>query len=361
MSPLPKIGTKDWGNEVKLYQTAPLADINRRAKELGYANGESYGRAMRVRGIHRNKSLEGDCPPIPEVINLPKIHLLKYKAPKIKGDEEVAILHASDGHGGKITSSFNKSVYRSRMGKMFESAMTIVNLHRNMYPIRSLYIFNTGDNCQGENPYQGSKVGEVECGARDQIKTIVAPMWNDVLGSFSQEFESIYFKGVPGNHGTEKLAPSTSAEDLRLYDILESGISQQVKNISIEMPEGDKWYLIVNIFGFKFFLFHGDGIPCQQGVPFFALDKKLKSWYMQFGGFDYACGGHFHKRHSDAVSSRLEYMMAGSLVSDDNWALKKIGISSNPSQWIYGVHPRYGVTWRYPLTVDDKFLHGEPE
>ena len=108
--------------------------------------------------------------------------------------------------------------------------------------------------------------------------------------------------------------------------------------------------------GFKFFCFHGDGIPCQAGVPFFALDKKLSKWYMQFGGFNYALGGHFHKRHSDEVSSKFEYFMVSTLVSDDDWALKKLGISSNPSQNLMGVHPHHGVTWRYPLVVDKKFL-----
>jgi len=77
---------------------------------------------------------------------------------------------------------------------------------------------------------------------------------------------------------------------------------------------------------------------------------------MQYGGFQYAFGGHFHKRHTDEISSKLEYFMCGSLVSDDDWAINKLGISSNPSQGLYGIHPRYGVTWRYAVQVDKKFL-----
>ncbi len=48
--------------------------------------------------------------------------------------------------------------------------------------------------------------------------------------------------------------------------------------------------------------------------------------------------------------------MGASLVSDDDWALQRLGISSNPSQWLFGVHPRRGITWRYSLCVDDNFL-----
>lgn len=355
--PLPKINTEAWQQEIDFFKTAGGKSIADRAKELGYAHADSYKRTMRARGIYKQKQeAPAIVEPKKETIVLPEVHLLKYKAsgPQ-KGDEEYAILHASDGHAGKITKSFNKDVYRSRMGTMYESAMRIVSLHRNMYPIRKLLIFNTGDNNQGENPYQGSIIGEVECGARDQTKNISAPMWNDVLGSFAQEFETVDFYGVTGNHGKDKLAPATSAEDLRLYDILEEGIGNQENNITIHEPLFDDWYQIVEVFGFRCFLAHMDGIPCQQGVPLIAINRKLKSWHMQFGGFKYAFGGHFHKRHSDEMSSVLEFFMASTLVSDDNWALQKMGISSQPSQWIYGIHPRHGITWRYPLQVDYKY------
>jgi len=290
------------------------------------------------------------------VVNLPKVKLREYKPQPVTGDEESAILHASDGHGGKITKSFNDDVYKDRMWKMFESAMVIVNLHRNMYPIRKLYIINTGDNLQGENPHQGSVIGDVSMGARNQIKKLVAPMWNNVIGSFKQEFEEVQFDGFPGNHAHDKLAPETSRGDLYLYDALEGGIGKQ-DGISINTHE--EWAGILNISGYRLFCFHGDGMPAPAGVPFFALDKKLKSWYMQYGGFQYAFSGHFHKQATNEVSNKLEHFMCASLVSDDEWALKKLGISSSPSQSIYGLHPQRGVTWRYNLTVDDKFLPGK--
>ena len=312
----------------------------------------SYQRRMRERGILKEQAFDA-LDTLDVTVNLPEIKLIKYKAPKKRGDEEEAILHCSDGHAGKITTSFDKDVYVARMETMFRSAMTIVKLHRNMYPVRKLHIILTGDMVQGENIAQGSKVGEVEMGARDQVKKLACPTWNNVIASFKQEFEEVDVHGLPGNHGKEKLAPETSNYDLLLYDILEKGIGNEG---GINVFSHEDWAKIIEIFGFKIFAFHGDGVPCQQGVPFFALDKKLKSWYMQYGGFSYAMGGHFHKRHTDEISSKLEYFMSGSLVSDDAWALKRLGISSNPSQWIYGIHPKHGITWRYPLVVDYKFL-----
>jgi hypothetical protein len=358
---LPPKDSPQWRELVTKYLASTTGERNQMAEALGYAGRWGFMKAMNHRGVY----LPMQEPNIGDIkakeierhpaVELPPINLLRYKSPvrRRKGDEEIAILHASDGHADKITKSYDKGVYKSRMGTMFESVMTIVNLHRNMYPIRKLIILNTGDNIQGENPYQGSTVGDVSMGARDQVKSLAAPMWNDVIGSFSQQFEQVEFHGVPGNHGHDRLAPETSSYDLLLYDVLESGIGKY-KGISINVH--DQWYYIKEIDSWRLFMFHGDGIPCQQGVPFFALDKKLKSWHMQFGGFNYAFGGHFHKRHSDEISSVLEYFMCGSLTSDDEWALKKLGVSSNPSQWIYGFHPRHGITWRYPVIVDYNFL-----
>ncbi len=283
------------------------------------------------------------------VVELPPINILEYKTPKSKkGDEEIAILHCTDGHADKITKSYNKEVYKKRMATVFQSSMKIITLHRQMYPIRKLVIFDTGDNTQGENPFQGSNVGSVSMGARDQVTLLAAPTWGNLICSFKSNFEEIEFDGVPGNHGHDKGAPETSSYDLLLYDILQAGIGKE-KGITINVHE--EWYAIVELLGFKHFLFHGDGIQCQQGVPFFALDKKLKSWHMQYGGFRYAWSGHFHKAYYNEVSSQLEHFMTGSLTSDDEWAVKQLGISSSPSQTICGLHPRHGITWRYVLNL----------
>lgn len=302
----------------------------------------------------------GSPPPQePIVVNLPPVKLREFKVKKVKrGDEETQILHTGDGHAGKVTNTFNKIVYRQRMETMYDSIMTITNLHRNMYPINKLCIIDTGDRIQGENPYQGSTIGETEMGVRDQIHLLALPAWIDLICSLKQNFATVEVDFFPGNHGADRLAPKTSNWDIAHADIVKAKLDGQ-KGITVNVHEN--FADIIWIGGFRFFCFHGDGIACQQGVPFFALDKKIKAYYIQYGGFEYALGGHFHKRHTDEIGSRIEYFMVSTLVSDDEWALKKLGISSNPSQWTYGVHPKHGVTWRYPLTVDYAFLpHKEP-
>ena len=339
------------------FKTASSDRLSEIAKGLGFSTRNSFVRAMNVQGVHRESNIAYGAPEEkpPEIINLPPVKIREYKKKRVRrGDEEEAGLHIGDGHAAKITPSYNGDAYRQRMDTIFDSVMTIVTLHRNMYPINRLRIFDTGDNTQGENPFQGSVIGSVEMGARDQTTKLAYPTLVKLISSLKQEFAEVIFEGYPGNHGFTKLTPETSREDLRLYDLLRAYFEGK-KGITINVHEnfGD----MVDVMGFKFFCTHLDGIPSYSGIPLFAIKRRLDAWFIQFGGFNYALGGHFHKRViGDEMSSHYEFSMVSTLVSDDEWALKKLGISANPSQNIFGVHPEQGMTWRYSLVVDKKFL-----
>ncbi len=353
---LPLADSPEGQEIIEKYPKADRAWLEEQADRWKYSSVETFLESVRRRyGLLREelshpRVVRKEQEEKPETYVFPKVNLRKPKRQRVrKGDEEEVGLLISDGHAGKVTKSFNKDVYRERIETLFHAAMTIVNLHREMYPINKLRVVALGDHTQGENPNQGSIVGEIECGARDQTTKIAVPVWNDLLGSFKQEFTEVTVDGFGGNHGHSKLAPETSREDFRLYDMLQAGIGKE-KGININICEdfGD----IITILGWKFFCFHSDGIPCQQGIPYFAIDKKIKSYHMQYGGFDYVLSAHFHKRANNEIARGVEHFMNSTIVSDDNWALKVLGISSEPSQWIFGVHPRKGVTWRYPLIVE---------
>jgi len=357
---LPKMASTEWADEVKFFVDSNQSDRIKRAKKYNMLVA-SYERRMRERGIHSGVKehkviIESDTP----IVKLPPIKLREYKKKSVRrGDEEEACLHIGDGHAAKITPSYDEGVYQQRMDTMFDSAMTIVTLHRNMYPINRLRIFDSGDNTQGENPFQGSVIGSVKMGARDQTTKLAYPTLVKLISSLKQEFAEVIFEGYPGNHGYTRLTPETSREDLRLYDLLQAYFEGK-KGITINVHDafGD----IVEVMGFKFLCVHLDGIPSYSGIPLFAIKRRLDAWFIQFGGFNYAMGGHFHKRViGDEMSSKYEFSMVSTLVSDDEWALKKLGISANPSQNIFGVHPEQGMTWRYPLVVDKKFLPQKSE
>ncbi len=348
---LPKLETTEWASEVRFFVNSNQSDRVKRAKKYGMLVS-SYERRMRERGIHSGAKehtvvVETEKDP---VVHLSPITLREYTHKEVKrGDEEEAGLHIGDGHGGKKTDAFDGDVYRQRMDKIFDSTMAITTLHRNMYPINRIRIFDTGDNTQGENPFQGSVIGSVEMGARDQTTKLAFPALVRLIASLKQEFAEVIFEGYPGNHGYTKATPDTSREDLRLYDLLKAYF-HNTKGVTINVHE--TFGTIVEVMGFKFFCSHLDGIQSYSGIPLFAIKRRLDAWFIQFGGFDYVLGGHFHFRVGGyEMSSKYELSLVSTLVSNDEWALKKLGVSSHPSQNIFGVHPERGMTWRYPLDV----------
>jgi predicted phosphodiesterase len=288
-------------------------------------------------------------------IILPPVDLKDYIPIKSgrKGDPETQVIHLTDHHDGELTPSFNDDVYKQRLDHLFHSALRITELHRNMYPVNDLKIFITGDMVHGENPFQGAKVESINKGAQGQIFELALPKLTSFVLSCKQEFKSVSVHCVPGNHGRySKEAPATSNWDIILYRALAAAL----KTHGIEVEVADTFCLITQVQGKKFFLFHGDQCKASMGVPYFSLTKKMMSWYVTYGGFDYGVCGHFHKEDYLRINSRSKLFMGGSMVTDDPFALQVVGTSSIPTQWTWGVHKEKGVTWCYALTVDNAFL-----
>jgi len=152
--------------------------------------------------------------------------------------------------------------------------------------------------------------------------------------------------------GNSLEAPMTSNWDLMLYNALKT---EHLAG-GIEIYPCKEFAQIVPIQGFKFFCFHGDQIRSYQGVPYFALVRKIISWFITYGGFAYSCSGHWHKDDILRVSAKTKHFMNGALPTDDPYALKVIGTSAIPTQWTFGVHAKKGVTWCYSLVLDEAFL-----
>jgi hypothetical protein len=286
-------------------------------------------------------------------IVLPEVKIREYEPIVSTTHEEEQGLIVCDGHAGKITKSYNPEVYKERMANLFQKAILIKNLHSHMYPLNKLHLLCLGDNVQGENPFQGSKLGEISMGARDQVVKLATPALLDLIFSLKQHYSEITLECFAGNHGKiSKEAPATSNWDFLLYDILKSTLGSQ-KGIKVNIYED--FGAVVPILNTKFFCTHGDGTTTNGGVPWMAMARKVKSWHMQYSsGFEYVAVGHFHTTSYTEVGKDVALFMNGTLVSDDDWALNKMGVSSTPAQWTFGVSPHRGVTWQYPLNVTEK-------
>ena len=345
---------------VKEYPLASEGRVQQLSDTFGFANVESFQRAMRHQGAGRITTIP-DTPLQPEVqyIPYPQLKLKPFKIAKVNRDEEDLAIVLADLHIDKITENYNIGIVRNRMDKLLDSSMTIINLHR---PIRKVHVFGLGDMVQGENPYQGSKIGEVEGSVAEQIHDHAIPLLSRFLESLAQGVRSVEFYGVRGNHGRySREAPDKTNWDLFLYKALAYALINQ-KTVAIHPTT--TFYQLVNIRGFRFFTVHGDQVHATAGIPLFAMRRKMQEWYAYVGGFNYAYAGHFHSGAYDQVNSHADYTICPPLVTGDSWALEKVGRASEPKQLCFGIHDKYGRTFEYKLHTDDNFLpkkFDEPE
>ena len=354
---LPKEGTPEWDREVELYTTSDLPWRKARATELGYGRTDSYLRAMQGRGILPQdpetpiaQKLEKEPEPEPIYLPYPKFKIKPFSIGKVQRDEEDIGIVCADEHAGKITESYNSDIYEARKDSLLDSTMSIINLHR---PIRNAYIFNVGDNVQGESDFQGSKIGDTDRGARAQINELAVPTHSKFVVSLKQGVKEVFYHGVRGNHGNyDRRKPEKTNWDLFFYDGLKMSLSNQT---GITVDTSEEFYQLIHIRGFGFFIFHGDQVQAHSGIPLFALKRKLQEYFAVWP-FHYAYCGHWHSAGHDDVNTVANYTICPPLVTGDSWALEKIGRASKPIQLVFGIHPKYGRTWQYSLYADKAFL-----
>jgi len=339
------------------YPAASREKLEEWAERYNYASIDSFMSAILKRyGVKRvTCQAPISSEEKPPVVNVPEIKIHKYKAPRKRkmGDPETQVLLLGDGHAGEITPSYSPDIYKQRMAKIFENTLTITELHRNMYPINDLVIFMLGDMVHGENPYQGAKIGTVDRGATEQVYDLAFPELLSLLSSFRENFRTVNAYCVWGNHGKiSREAPRTSNWDNMLYNALDK--AKKPDGINIYPPKD--FCQLVTVNGFRFFAYHGDQINMSNGIPYFAQIRKLMSWHFNYKGFAYAVQGHFHKDDLIRATRTTKGFINGALVTDDPFALEKIGTSGIPCQWTFGVHEHRGLTWSYSLIVDDAYL-----
>jgi hypothetical protein len=65
---------------------------------------------------------------------------------------------------------------------------------------------------------------------------------------------------------------------------------------------------------------------------------------------NYFLFGHFHNMATQQHTTG-ETIINGSWNATDEFALEGLGAYSEPFQWLLGIHPKYGVTWRLPVKL----------
>ena len=293
-----------------------------------------------------------------KIVNASVKPLRRQYVPKIKiqqgkGDEEELVLLYSDLQVGVKTPSTNLRIIADRVERLAEAVIKITTLQRNAIPIKKLNIFMLGDMIQSEDIISKVDLDALECVINKQIFEGAVPMTEKFLLTVAPYFpEGIDIWCVPGNHGNlGRMNAVTTNWDTIIYKILKA-LTQNYTNLRWHI-EDEKFYQIVGIMGNKFFITHGDCIPRYLNIPIYGITQRLMRWQGSIGNFEYLCMGHFHTPIR-ADWNDTEYLINGCFVSEDQWVLKVIGMSTSPAQVLFGVHPKMGVTFYYKLKLNGK-------
>ena len=274
--------------------------------------------------------------------------------------KETAVLMLSDMHADQLIlpqrvqdlENFNFDVACHRGDRLVKSVIKLLTDNLNGYRFDKLVIFIMGDLTTGdihggrEHTHWGNSIKN-SLG----IGELIAQMINEL----SEHFE-IDVIAVSGNHGRR-----SKKKDYRgphdNWDFLISRFAQarcqsliESKRVTFNIP--DSFTACATVRGWNFVVNHGDDIRGVQGIPWYGMERRTRR-LTAIGALtgvspNYFLYGHFHT-HTSQQHTTGEILVNGSWPATDEYALEALGATSEPSQWLFGVHEHYGITWRFPI------------
>jgi hypothetical protein len=131
---------------------------------------------------------------------------------------------------------------------------------------------------------------------------------------------------------------------------------QDIDNVSFLIPDCFSVNLDINGVGFN--IAHGDDIRSSMGIPFYGLQRRqqrlqsLAPLLTDCPRVRYYCVGHFHNK-AVLGAQDTETIMNGPWVATDAFAYNSLSAYTEPSQWLHGVSPKHGITWRLDVHLKD--------
>ncbi len=309
------------------------------------------------------------------VADIRQLAPLSYKpAPKVNiglgkktkdNRPQSAVLVFSDTHIGKVvrpdqTLGFGKydfGTFLARLKYMEETILSILRDHTTT-PVPELVVAMLGDMLDGALLH-GAEVG--------QVNTLFSQFYG--AGHAIAQFFRNLAAGLPkirietavGNHTrwqNQRKMPTTnrfSNLDMFLYAYVQA-LTHDVKNIEWNLTAQP--FCLFDVQGWKFHGSHGDHIRGGDralGIPNHSIGRSLSVNSQLFGKAatpapNFYLLGHLHR--SITIPHALgDVMVNGGFPGLDNYALAENFNPVDPSQRFFLVHPKYGRTATYELSL----------
>lgn len=287
--------------------------------------------------------------------SMPAIKIPKFKVKKNGENEEVAVILISDVHVGKKTKSYNHKEFIVRLGVLEKGILSVVTAHRSIRPVRKLVVVFNGDVIDAESIYPSQAIDHISLKLIDQIFSYAVPKFTEFLGFCAENFEEVVVYGNKGNHGRLNASKWSSSRSTNWEFVFLKALEMATRNVSnIEWHIDTKdWKSLFRVQGHGFLATHGDMIRMYYSTPIYGMTRQSMRWanaYQRKIKLSYFLFGHFHSAGSFRFN-HVNIIMNGSFVSNCPYAEEHLGVASVPEMMLFGVHRKFGVTWRYPLRL----------
>lgn len=312
-----------------------------------------YKASAKTQGLFRALVKEMDTRVRPYAA-LPRAHTLKAKKGAIK---EHLVMHLSDMHADQVVvpeecgglENFNFPIACARAERYVDTVIEWVS--DTLYPkfnFTDLWILSYGDQTSGEIHGHAQRSY-----FRNQFRNsyAIGQLQALMIRDLAPHFSRIHVVCLPGNHGRRSVKKDHhGANDNWDYLIAELARMhcRDLDNVSFTIP--DAWSVNLNINGVGFCVSHGDDIKSNGGVPFYGFLRRQKGLIalnsLQYDTpIRYFVCGHHHVSASLA-DIKGELLVNGAWVGTDAYSYNSFSGYREPSQWLHGVNPVHGITWR---------------
>lgn len=321
--------------------------------------------------LSRHLRARTELPPVPERIKATRVAEMGFDTP------QDAVMVFSDYHFGlrleKSVSAglaeYNPDIARARLSKWRDLGLRFAQQDQTLLTIDTLHLFSLGDDLEGSGRMYQSQGLQLAESIGLQVADFVEDM-AQVLPEFLSRFRKIRVYKVRGNHG--RLADSSKADyppdnmELFAWQIIAERLTGQLggrlrrsdtgilcyEGGPIEFYISPGFMMFAEILGWTFALRHGDRMRGVAATYTGAIDTKLRLNAIVGSVLNYLVKGHGHEAQNVENEIKGEVIQNGSFVGPSLLSVEMSRASANlPSQEMFLLHPRYGITSRHRLTL----------
>jgi hypothetical protein len=272
-----------------------------------------------------------------------------------KTKAEVALIHATDWQGSKVTTSYNSEIMRKRVMEFASKAVKITEIQRNDHPVKDCTVMFGGDMVEGLFNYP-AQLWEIDASLFTQFTT-VSFLMVDFVRYLLANFEKVNVVAEWGNHGRigskRDHVPKSDNVDRMCYEFARQMLKSEKRLTWEDCPEDIQQ---VEIGNYRALLMHGDEVGragFASPSAWQAAGNRWKAGSYKWT-FDDIYLGHYHRFAQEPMSDQTgNIFWTGSIESDNRYARDSMAVSGIPSQRLHFIDPLKGiVTAQYQVYLD---------